>query len=118
MTTWKPALAICTVLASGGNISSGLAQQLSPQQIQGIQDTAASICNTVKAKGQKTNVQSEGDVKAQLGGLVGKVVDIGGSGKGSLSREEFEGLSRDATAAALEGDRGCRERVFNKMFDS
>ena len=23
----------------------------------------------------------------------------------------------DATAAALEGDRDCRERVFNKMFD-
>ena len=34
-----------------------------------------------------------------------------------LTWDEFEGLSQDATAAALKGDQGCRERVFNKMFD-
>jgi hypothetical protein len=116
MTNWKPALGLCAVLASGAAIPSALAQQ--QQQIQIILDAAASVCNTVKeAKGHKGEVQIEGDVKAQLGGLLGKVVDVGGSGKGSLSREEFEGLSRDATAAAPEGDRDCRERVFNKMFD-
>jgi hypothetical protein len=94
------------------------AQQLNSQQIQLIKDTAGTICNTVGAvKGQKTDFQIQGDVKAQLNGLIGKVVDVGGSTKGSLSREEFEGLTRDATATALEGDRGCRERVFNKMFD-
>src|SRR6516164_528129 len=118
MTNWKRALGLSLALGSGASISSALAQQLNSQQIQMIRDTAASICNTIKeAKGQKSDVQIEGDVKAQLGGLVGKVVDLGGAGKGSLSREEFEGLSRDATAAALEGDRGCRERVFDKMFD-
>ena len=52
-----------------------------------------------------------------MGGLVGKLAGASASGKGSLNREEFEGLSRDATGAALEGDRGCRERVFTKMFD-
>ena len=118
MTNWKRALGLSLALGSGASISSALAQQLNSQQIQMIRDTAASICNTIKeAKGQKSDVQIEGDVKAQLGGLVGKVVDLGGAGKGSLSREEFEGLSQVATAAALEGDRGCRERVFDKMFD-
>jgi hypothetical protein len=119
MVNWKRALGLSVALASGASISSALAQeQLSSQQVQMIRDTAASICNTIKeAKGQRSDVQLEGDVKAQLGGLVGKFVDVAGSGKGSLSREEFEGLSRDATAAALEGDRGCRERVFDKMFD-
>ena len=98
--------------------ASASAQQLNPQQIQIIENTAASICNTVKeAKGQKKDVQIEGDIKAQLNGLVGKIADLGGSAKGALTREEFEGLSRDATATALESDRGCRERVFNKMFD-
>lgn len=95
--------------------ATALAQQLTPQQ---IQDTAASICNTVsKAKGQKSTVDIQGDVKAQLGGLIGKLAGAGLSGKGSLNAEEFEGLSQDATALALEGDRGCRERVFNKMVD-
>jgi hypothetical protein len=118
MTNWGSALGLPVALALAANISSAGAQQLNPQQIQIIRDTAASICNTAKeAKGQKSDIQIQGDVKAQLGGLVGKLVDAGASGKGSLSREEFEGLSRDATAAALEGDRVCRERLFNKMFD-
>jgi hypothetical protein len=109
---------VCAVLACSIRVPTVLAQQLNPQQIQLIEGTAASICNTVKdAKGQKSDLALQGDVKAELGGLVGKVVNLGGSGKGSLTREEFEGLSREATAAALEGDRGCRERVFNRMFD-
>jgi hypothetical protein len=70
-----------------------------------------------EAKGQKSDVQIQGDVNAKLGGLIGKVANIGGSGMGALTREEFEGLSRDATATALQGDRDCRERLFNKMFD-
>jgi hypothetical protein len=120
MTNWAEALGLSVTLAWGTSISSVLAQQLNPQQqqIEIIKDAAASICNTVKeAKGQKSDIQIEGDIKAQLGGLVGKLADIGGAGKGSVSREQFEGLSRDATAAALEGDRGCRERVFDKMLD-
>jgi hypothetical protein len=93
-------------------------QQLSPEQVQMIRDTAASICNTVKeAKGQESDVQIQGDVEAKLGGLAGKLANVGGSGKGSLAREEFEGLSRDATATAMQGDRECRERLFDKMFD-
>jgi len=111
-------LSVCTAVAWSVAISGSSAQQLNPQQIQMIRDTTASICNTVKeAKGQKSDVQIQGDVKAKLGGLVGTVVDVGGSGQGALTREEFEGLTRDATATALQGDRDCRERLFNKMFD-
>jgi hypothetical protein len=113
MSCWK--IGLYAVLASGVSISAASAQ-LNPQQIQIIQDTAASICNTVReAKGQNSDVRVQGDINAQLGGLLGKIA--GASAKGSLTKEEFEGLSRDATATAMEGDRGCRERVFNKMFD-
>src|SRR5262245_43214608 len=117
MTYWRPGLGLMAVVAWSAILSPASAQ-LNREQIQIINDTAASICGTVReAKGRKSDVQLQGDVNANLAGLVGKVVNIGGSGKGSLTREEFEGLSRDATATALEGDRGCRERVFNKMFD-
>lgn len=118
MTLWKAEPYVCAALVWCITPVAASAQQLNPQQIQVIKDTAASICNTVKeAKGQKSESQIQGDVTAKLNGLVGKVIDIGGSGKGSLNDEEFEGLSRDATATALEGDRSCRERLFNKMFD-
>ena len=106
---------------NGGRISPQQVQTkdtINPQQIQTIKDTAAAICNTVKeARSQKDDLQIAGDVQLKLNGLIGNVVDVGGSGKGSLTREEFNGLSREATGTALEGDRGCRERVFNKMFD-
>src|SRR5260370_11506669 len=111
MSYCKSGMGVCAVLACGVSVSAS-AQQLNPQQIQIIQDTAAAICNTVKeAKGQKSDLQIQGEVKANLGGLVGKVFDVGGSGKGSLTREEFEGLSREATAIALEGTPGCPEPI-------
>jgi hypothetical protein len=111
-------LNFCTVGIVFMGIPAAYAQQLNSQQIQLIKDTAASVCDTVKeAKGQKSDIQIQGDVKAQLSGLIGKFVDVGGGAKGALTREEFEGLSREATGSALEGDRGCRERLFNKMFD-
>jgi hypothetical protein len=113
MSYWK--IALYAMLASGVSISAASAQ-LNAQQIQIIQETAASICNTVReAKGQNSDVRVQGDINAQLGGLIGKLA--GASAKGSMTKEEFEGLSRDATATAMGDDRGCRERVFNKMFD-
>ncbi len=107
-----------SVPLASGMLTAAAAAQLNPQQIELIEQTAASICDTVKdARGQKSASQIKGDVKAQLGGIVGKIADLAGSAGGKLTREEFDGLSQDATATALEGDRGCRERVFNKMFE-
>jgi hypothetical protein len=106
------------ILTSIVYVAVAFAGDLNTQQVQSIKDMATTICNTVtEARGQKTDTQIQGEIKAQLGGIIGKFADVGGSGKGSMSREEFEGLTREATASAMEGDRGCRERVFNKMFD-
>ena len=114
---FKNAVSWAVFLCAAG-LAPVAALDFNAEQLQLIQNTAASICNTVKdAAGKKTDLAISGDVKAELNGLVGKVVNVGSTGKGSLSREEFEGLSRDATAEALKGDQGCRERVFNKMFD-
>ncbi len=113
MACWK--IGLYAMLAYGVSISAASAK-LDEQDIHTIKNAATSICNTVSAaKGQKNDIQVQGDINAQLGGLIGKIA--GASAKGSLTKEEFEGLSRDATATAMEGDRGCRERVFNKMFD-
>jgi hypothetical protein len=95
------------------------AAQLDDHQLQLIRDTAASICDTVKeAKGQKSDVQIRGDVKAQLGGLVRRLANGEVAGQGAIDRSEFEGLSQDATAIAMGDDRACRERLFGKMFDA
>jgi hypothetical protein len=118
MIHWKLGVGLCATLASVVAVLPATAQGLNSQQTTLFEHTAASICNTVKeTKGQKSEEQIQGEVNANLGGFVGRIVNTGGSVKGSVSREEFDGLSQDATAAAQEGDRGCRERVFIRMFD-
>jgi hypothetical protein len=115
----RPIVAACA-LTLGIELSAAHSAQLDPQQIGLIRDTAASICNTVKdIKGEKTDAQIQGEVKGQLSGLLGKLSGTEGSasGTGTLSRDAFEGLTQDATAAGLTGDRDCRMKLFDKMFD-
>jgi hypothetical protein len=116
MASPKPtAWAVCLLIAAA---PAAYGQQLNAQQIDLIKRTANDVCNTVReARGQQSSSQIEGEVRARLSGLSGRLVDLGGSGKGSVSQDEFEGLTRDATALALQGDRECRERLFNRMFD-
>lgn len=93
-------------------------EQVDVQKIELIKKTASDICNTVKeARGRKTETQTQAEVQAKISGLFAKVLDIGGNVKAQRGEEEYEGLSRDATALGLQGDRECRERLFNKMFD-
>jgi hypothetical protein len=118
MTHLKVSLGFCTVLACGLGVVAASAQQLNPEQIQQIEYVTSFVCTTVKQqKGSTSREQLQADVNAKIGGIVGKVIPLGAGVQGSVSNENYEGLSRDATATALEGDRGCRERVFNTMFD-
>jgi len=102
MSCWKSSLSLA-VLISWIGISSAKGQQLS------ITDTAATICNTVKDKEVRGTSR-----KVEIEGVLGKLLAAIGI---KLSQEQFEGLSRDADAAALAGDRECRKHVFDKMYD-
>ena len=53
----------------------------------------------------------------ELGGLLGKMADAGSIVTGSMSHDEFEGLTRDATTIASAGDRECRSQLFPKMVE-
>jgi hypothetical protein len=93
-------------------------QPLTAEQLQLMRNTAAEVCDTIKeARGQATTAQIEGQVDAKLSGLAGKLLGVGGSAKGSMASDKFEGLTREATALAFQGDRDCRERLFSKMLD-
>jgi hypothetical protein len=93
-------------------------RELNKEQIQQIEYITATTCTTVKEqKGSATQEQLGANVNAKIGGVFGKIIPLGGGAQGSVSQQNYEGLSQDATAAALEGDRGCKERVFIRMFD-
>ena len=100
---------------------SGAAQgdRLDPRQIGLIKAAATSICDTVKdITGQNTDILIEGTVMSGLGGLIGKMADVGSIATGSMSHDEFEGLTRDATTIASAGDRECRMQLFPKMVEA
>lgn len=109
---WPVLVAVLISVAGHANAQQGLEQNLKL-----IRETAADICYTIEQRGQKTDVQLQGEVAAKLTGVFGKVADIGGGANGTLTREEFQGLSEEAVAAALEKSANCRERVFNKLID-
>jgi hypothetical protein len=100
---------------------SGAAQgdRLDPRQIGLIKAAATSICDTVKdITGQNTDILIKGTVMSELGGLIGKMADVGSIATGSMSHDEFEGLTRDATTIASAGDRECRMQLFPKMVEA
>jgi hypothetical protein len=95
------------------------ADQIDPEQMRLINDTSATICNTVEhATGESSRSQVCGEVSGQLKGLLGRLAQAGMQGTGTLTTEQYDGLTRDAAAIALNGDRDCRERLFDKMFDT
>jgi hypothetical protein len=114
----KLSLGLCAMLSCGIGVMAALARQLSPEQNQQIEHMTATICTTVQEqKGSASRDQLQADVNAKIGGVVGKIIPLGTSAQGSVSQENYEGLSRDALATALEGDRKCKEDLFLVMFD-
>jgi hypothetical protein len=92
---------------------------LGPHQIGLIKAAATSICDTVKdITGQNTGILIKGTVMSGLGGLIGKMADAGSIAPGSMSHDEFEGLTRDAATIASAGDRECRMQLFPKIVEA
>jgi hypothetical protein len=91
--------------------------RLDARQIGLIKVAATSICDTVKdTAGKNTDTLVRGTVLTELGGLLGKMADAGSIATASISHDEFEGLTRDATTIALAGDPECRAQLFPKMI--
>lgn len=105
------------IVVCGASASQAPSQQLTRDQLELIREHAREVCQTVKdARGQRTESQLQADVQAKAAGLWGKLIDFGGGAKGTIGRETFEGLSREATAALLTGDRECRERINARLL--
>ena len=104
----------------GANLSAAAQDdRLDPRQIGLIKAAATSICDTVKdITGQNTGILIKGTVMSGLGGLIGKMADAGSIAAGSMSHDEFEGFTRDATTIASAGDRECRKQLFPKIVEA
>jgi hypothetical protein len=111
--------ALLTILVCAASAPAAVSQQLTGDQLAKFAEFARVVCQSVKeARGEKSEAQLQADVEARAPGLLGKVFDVGGGAKGTTSREKFEGLSQEATAHLLDGDRNCRERLVQKLLSA
>ena len=77
-----------------------------------ITDTAAKICNTVPTSGERDSAEVKGDVKAEVSGLLKKLGDLGISGTGRYTHDDYVGVVQEQLAAALKNNSDCRLTVF------
>jgi hypothetical protein len=101
------------------SLSAAQGNRLEPGQIGLVKAAAESICDKAKdITGQNADILIKGTVMGELGGLIGKMASAGSIAARSMSHDEFEGLTRDATTIASAGDRDCRVQLFPKMVEA
>lgn len=82
-----------------------------------ITDTAQKICNDVPTAGERQSVEVNGNVKAELAGLLKKLGNVGVSGTGGYSSDEYAGLLQKDLAAALKDNSDCKLTVLKLLLD-
>lgn len=93
------------------------AQAFNAEQLILMRETAADICNSVSStSGGTTRVEAEGNVSVELEGVFRRLADAGIDTAAKINDEQYDNLSREAVAAAVESDARCRERIFSMMF--
>jgi hypothetical protein len=93
------------------------AETLDAQQnaLELITNTADKICNVVSTKGEANSSEVKGNVTAQLRGLASKLADVGVSGTGSITTEQYESVLRSDLAATLKDNAACKLKVFDTL---
>jgi hypothetical protein len=80
-----------------------------------ITDAADRLCSIVKQAGSSQSLKVQGDVKAQLNGLIRQLVDAGISGAADFNADQYEGVIHADLAAAIEHNADCKLKVFDTL---
>jgi hypothetical protein len=80
-----------------------------------ITNTADKICNVVSTRGEAESSAAKGEIKAQLGGLAAKLADVGVSGSGSITSDQYQNVLRQDLGAALQNNATCKLKVFDTL---
>jgi len=80
-----------------------------------ITNTADKICNVVTTKGETESTQVNGQVKAELSGLASRLANVGISGSGSITHDQYQNVLRQDLAATLHDNAKCKLKVFEDL---
>ncbi|MGD0105784.1 MAG: hypothetical protein ABSC06_17355 [Rhodopila sp.] len=78
---------------------------------------ADKICNVIPTTGERQSAEANGNVKAELNGLLKKLGDLGISGTGGYSAEEYAGVLQKDLANAIKNNSDCKLTVVRMLVD-
>jgi hypothetical protein len=110
-----PIILVITAIPSTPNIARAETLDAQQKALNLITDTAHKICNDVSTSGEANSSEVKGNVTAQLRDLAAKLADIGVSGTGSITSEQYESVLRSDLAATLKDNAACKLKVFDTL---
>ena len=110
------AIAATTAPVSGSaQTSSGDPLLRQKAALEVIRDFADSFCKTIPQKGTSGSVELSGDAKANLGGLLKKITDLGFEGAAKYKEDDWQGPLRESLAEMTKNNQTCRLEIWKDL---
>ncbi|WP_110968751.1 hypothetical protein [Pseudomonas huaxiensis] len=107
------ALIVMTLMAFGNPVL----VMANDDPLDAIATFAERICSTPEARGNSQTTELSGAAKAELKGLVKKVVDLGIDGAAKYESKEYEGVLQQDLAPLITNSTKCKESISQKLID-
>jgi Ricin-type beta-trefoil lectin domain len=108
-------LLIIGSLAVGASPYAVAADTRTSEALKMITDTAAQICESVPLEQSANGVTLSGDAQAKLGGLVGRIANLGLSGAGQYHSDKSTGVLQKDLSLAIQNANNCKLQVFQTL---
>lgn len=82
-----------------------------------ISDFADKFCKKVPFEGSQNNFELKGKVKADLNGIIKKLVDIGIEGAGEYQKKEYQGLLQKDLIEVYKSSTECKIQIWSDLND-
>ena len=89
--------------------------QAQQQALAQIVKTANEICQSAPLEETSRGINLKGDANAKLGGLVGKLADLGIAGAGEYQTNRSMGVLQKDLIIAIQSANGCKLEVFKAL---
>ena len=104
---------VSAIVVSGGP---ALGQDAATQQaLKTIIDTAGQICQSTPLEQTSEGVNLSSDARAKVGGIVGRLADLGVSGNGQYQSGKSMGVLQKDLVTAIQSGNNCKLEVFRTL---
>ena len=95
-----------------------VAQTLNIEALKEIEKFAESFCGQYLTEGESEALKISGEAKAELDGLIGRLVDLGVKGAADLDSKRYVGVLQEDVRGALQDARKCKLALWNDLKEA